>query len=154
MVSLIWSDTILAEAGATRDRVAAELVEAQINGVVTVTGPAGMPGVLTRGDVDLHLRVDPGHFAEVVSRLGRLYEPTSQNSWAATLAVFEVPADRPTGLAVTPVGSPHDRRFSRSWERLRTEPDLLHDYNALKVRHVDTDSYEEHKSAFFDRIMA
>lgn len=113
-----------------------------------------MPGVRTRGDIDLHLRVEPDDFDEVVSRLNDLYNPASRHAWADTLAVFDVPAIRPTGLAVTPVGSPHDWRFTQSWHRLRADPVLLEEYNALKSRYAGTASYEEQKSAFFDRAIA
>jgi uncharacterized protein len=152
MDGLIWSDTIVAEAATARDRVAAELARAGVPGVLTVTGPAGMPGVLTRGDIDLHLRVEPDDFADAVTRLVDLYAPASRHSWADTLAVFEVPATRATGLAVTPVGSPHDRRFTRSWQRLLTDPVLLAAYNDLKRRYAGAAAYEEQKSAFFDRV--
>jgi hypothetical protein len=152
MADLIWSDTILAEASAARDRVAADLTGVGVAGEVVVTGPAGRPGVLTRGDIDLHLRVAPADFDAVVARLRDLYPPASLHAWAPTLAVFEVPAARLTGLAVTPIGSPHERRFTGSWQRLAADPELLAAYNALKTEHVGTESYEERKSAFFDDL--
>src|SRR5438309_1027500 len=78
--------------------------------------------------------------------------PASLRSWAPTLAVFDVPAARPTGLAVTPVASTHDKRFTSAWQRLPNEPDLLREYNAIKLQDQTVDVYEERKSAFFDRI--
>jgi len=111
-----------------------------------------MPGVLTRGDTDLHLRVDVALFQTAVERLRAIYTPASLQSWAPTLAVFDVPSTRSTGLAVTPVASPHDQRFTLAWTRLRAEPDLLREYNTLKSQHYTSDVYEECKSAFFDRI--
>jgi uncharacterized protein len=111
-----------------------------------------MPGVLTKGDVDLHLRVGPEAFAEALARLADVYTPTSLSAWGETLAVFEVPGARPTGLAVTPVGSEHDRRFRRSWERLAAEPDLLGEYNMMKQESFGDPSHEQRKAAFFTRI--
>lgn len=152
MNDLILSDTIVDEARQTRDRVETELARADIPGEVVVTGPASIPGVLTRGDIDLHLRVDPALFETAVERLRTIYPPASLRSWAPTLAVFDVPAARPTGLAVTPVASTHDKRFTSAWQRLPNEPDLLREYNAIKLQDQTVDVYEERKSAFFDRI--
>jgi hypothetical protein len=152
MTSLVWSDTILDDASRTRDRVEADLQRAQIPGSVVLTGPASMPGVLTKGDIDLHLRVPPDQFEAVVRELRNLYLHASLHSWAATLAVFHVPAEIPTGLAVTPLDSPHDRRFTSTWNLLRDDPGLLAQYNILKSSSFGTARYEEQKSEFFSRI--
>jgi GrpB-like predicted nucleotidyltransferase (UPF0157 family) len=149
---LIWSQTILDEARRACRRVEADLSRAGVPGRVLVTGPACTPGVLTRGDIDLQLRISPQLFERAVRDIRAIYPPASLHSWAPTLAVFDVPADRPTGLAVTPVGSPHDIRFTIAWDRLRREPGLLREYNALKTEHYGSPAYEERKSAFFSRI--
>lgn len=149
---LVWSDTILDDARRLQQRVERELASARIAGDLSVTGPASWPRVLTKGDLDLHLRVSADHFEVSVGRLRAVYPATSLNAWADTLAVFEVPAVRPAGLAVTPLGSEHDRRFTSAWRRLRAEPDLLRAYNALKSRYFGTPQYEATKSAFFDEI--
>ena len=152
MEQLIWSESIIGEARLARDRVERDLEKAHIAGEVLVTGPATMVGVLTKGDVDLHLRVAPDHFAGIIDRLSEIYRPTSLHAWAPTLAVFDIAATRPTGLAATPVGSEHDHRFTWAWQRLREDHDLLEQYNALKLEHFGTDSYEERKAAFFSQI--
>jgi len=153
MASLLWSDAITEEARAVRTEVERRLAGLGIPGRLELTGPASMPGVLTKGDIDLHLRVTGlATFAAVTERLGELYARASPEAWAATLAVFEVPGDRPIGLAVTPVDSEHDRRFRRCWVRLREEPVLLGEYNAMKESAFGGRSYEALKSAFFSRI--
>ena len=123
-----------------------------IDGEVLLTGGASVPGALTKGDVDLHLRVPPASFGSAVDRLRTEYPTASPSAWAGTLAVFDVPASRPTGLAVTPAGSEHDVRFSKAWQRLRTDPALLEEYNDLKRAAFGDASYEERKSAFFTRL--
>lgn len=148
----MWSETLLHEARRVRDRVERDLSSTGVPGDVVITGPASLPSVLTKGDVDLHLRVPPDRFDDAVRRLDELYEPASLHSWAPTLAVFDVPAAVATGLAVTPIGSIHDRRFTVAWLRLRTEPDLLREYNAIKSEFFGTADYENRKSAFFDTI--
>lgn len=143
------SDTLVEEARAACRQVRRQLAGLGIEGEVELTGGASVPGALTKGDIDLHLRVPPGSFEAAVARLRTEYPTASPSAWAATLAVFEVPSTRPTGLAVTPVGSEHDLRFSRAWHRLRTDPALLEEYNALKRNSFGDPSYEELKSAFF-----
>jgi uncharacterized protein len=125
-----------------------------VDGVLELTGGTSVPGALTKGDIDLHLRVEPDAFSAIVVRLTGTYPVASAHSWAPTLAVFDIPARRPTGLAVTPIGSEHDQRFRLTWQALRHDPALLAQYNALKTETVDTDDYEHRKSAFFTTVVA
>jgi uncharacterized protein len=150
---LIWSDDVLEEARQTRDRVAAALAEGAVPGDLELTGASGTPGVLTKGDIDLHLRVTPDRFADAVRRLGDAYHVGSPLAWGATLAVFALPGPRPTGLAVTPVGSEHDLRLVRSWREIRLRPDLREAYNRLKRASWRSADYEDQKSAFFTRVV-
>ena len=120
---------------------------------LVLTGGSSVPGALTKGDVDLHLRVAPADFAAAVSALRGVYAVVLPDIWQDTLATFAVPAaPLPTGVAVTPVGSGHDVRFRRTWQLLAGDARLLAAYNAVK-RAGDGD-YEQRKSAFFDRLLA
>jgi len=150
----VWSDDLVDEANQTRAAVERALGALDVDGELVLTGGASVTGALTKGDIDLHLRVAPGTFPQSIARLRRVYPVASPQSWAATLAVFEVPAARPTGLAVTPVGSEHDRRFCLTWQAIRRDPALLARYNVLKSETVGTDEYEHRKSAFFSAIVS
>lgn len=152
MDELVWSDSLVLEARQTRDDVAGALGSLGVEGELVLTGGTSVGGALTKGDIDLHLRVEPDAFGAVVVRLRRAYPVASAQAWAATLAVFEVPARRPTGLAVTPIGSEHDRRFRATWQALRRDRVLLAQYNALKSATVGTEEYEHRKSAFFSTL--
>lgn len=111
-------------------------------------------GALTKGDVDLHLRVPAGDFAPTAAALRGVYQVVHAEIWQLSLATFAVQAALPTGVAVTPVGSEHDLRFSRSWQLLVADPDLLNAYNVMKLRYRDdSGEYERHKSAFFDMLL-
>jgi uncharacterized protein len=123
-----------------------------VPGELVLTGALSVAGALTKGDVDLHLRVAPSEFDDVVERLRAAYPVGSPQSWAATLAVFELPGPRPTGLAVTPRQSEHDLRFRLAWEALRHDPGLLAEYNALKAASAGTEEYEARKSDFFSSV--
>jgi hypothetical protein len=130
----------------------ARLRSLDLPGDLELVGGASVAGALTKGDIDLHLRVDPAEFEGVVTRLRSVHTVVHPEIWCETLAAFEVTVTAlPTGLAVTPVGGTHDVRFSRTWELLRSRPDLVAEYNAAKLA---PGNYEANKSAFFDRIVA
>jgi GrpB-like predicted nucleotidyltransferase (UPF0157 family) len=117
---------------------------------LVLTGGSSVPGALTKGDIDLHLRAAPHDFAATIATLRTLYAVVHPDIWQATLATFAIEADLPTGLAVTPAGGEHDMRFRRTWKLLAADPDLLAAYNALKL--AGGGDYERRKSAFFDRL--
>jgi GrpB-like predicted nucleotidyltransferase (UPF0157 family) len=124
-----------------------------IAGNLKLIGGSSVPGALTKGDVDLHLTVPAEAFASTVAELERSLRVVHPEIWCPTLATFSVSAALPTGLAVTPLGSEHDVRFTRTWHLLATDPVLLAEYCALKIAHDGEPEYEQEKSAFFDRLV-
>ncbi|MEV6492167.1 GrpB family protein [Actinoplanes sp. NPDC051633] len=136
-----------------RERARLDELLAQPHELLLVGG-SSVPGALTKGDVDLHLRVAAPDFRPVVAALTDVYEVVLPEIWQDTLATFAVEAPLPTGVAVTPAGSEHDLRFTRTWERLAADPALVEAYNDIKLRHRDDPGeYERHKSAFFDSLL-
>lgn len=121
---------------------------------LALVGGSSVAGALTRGDVDLHLRLPAAAFDGAVARLRDVHPVVRPEIWQPTLATFAVEADLPTGLAVTPAGSEHDLRFRRGWQLLAADPALLDAYNRTKLRHLaDAAAYERAKSAFFDLLV-
>ncbi|NAZ86918.1 hypothetical protein [Kineococcus indalonis] len=130
-----------------------------VPGRLLLVGASSVDGALTRGDVDLHLRVAPAVFPEVRDRLRDLLVVVHPGIWSPTLATFAVPAAAlprgsvlPTGLALTPEGSEHDLRFTRCWQLLRADADLLAEHNAVKLASTE-DDYEQRKPDFFDHLL-
>ena len=125
-----------------------------IDGTLELTGGSSLAGALTGGDIDLHLRVPADSFAAAVAALRARYRVVHPEIWCETLATFEVPGDGRVGIAVTPVGSEHDRRFTTAWATLRTDPTALAAYNAMKRAHAGPDEagYLAAKAAFFDAL--
>ncbi|AEE47233.1 GrpB family protein [Cellulomonas fimi] len=152
---LIFADDLRDAATAVVAAERARLRARGVPGELLWVGGSSVPGALTRGDVDLHLRVPPGDFVQVVETLRRDHVVVHPEIWCDTLATFAVDAPLPTGLAVTPVGSEHDVRFTRTWELLRADPALLAAYNRVKTEAETTapDQYESRKSAFFDTLL-
>lgn len=122
---------------------------------LVLVGGSSIANALTKGDVDLHLRVGASDFDQTISVLRRTHAPVHAEVWQSSLAVFSIKAALPTGLAVTPGGSEHDLRFTRSWRLLAADPDLLTAYNTMKVQSQgrSTAEYEQRKSAFFDMLV-
>lgn len=125
---------------------------AGVPGTLELVGGSSVDGAMTKGDVDLHLRVDRAQFESAVARLRGMFAVVHPDIWCATLATFEVPADLPTGLAVTPIGTEHDVRFSRVWRLLAADPALVAEYNAVKTDATAAE-YEKRKSEFFDGVL-
>ena len=119
-----------------------------------LTGGSSVAGALTGGDVDLHLRVPPKAFEAAVALLRDRYEVVHPEIWSASLATFRVPGDDLVGVAVTPIGSEHDERFRRAWDRLRADPGALAAYNAMKQAHAESDDaeYLAAKAGFFEDL--
>ena len=152
MRHLVLSGELADDARAVHREVSALLDRLNISGTLQLTGGSSTPEALTKGDIDLHLRVEPDNFVAVLARLDEALSRTNLDAWADTLAVFAVTGDRTIELAVTPTGSEHDRRFCVAWERLRSEPELLGEYNELKLRAFGTPQYDSLKSDYFTRI--
>ncbi len=122
------------------------------DGELSLTGGASLPGALTFGDVDLHLRVPLGEFDAASDALRAVYSVVHPDIWERGFATFEVPGvEPPTGIALTAIDGEHDRLFRRSWQLLAADPQLLDAYNEMKRRHfgADPEAYRSAKSAFF-----
>jgi GrpB-like predicted nucleotidyltransferase (UPF0157 family) len=154
MARLRRSEDLLLVAREVLARERQRLNALRVPGELVLVGGTSVPGALTVGDVDLHLRVpSTTAFAAVVELLRGAHPVLSPEAWAPTLAVFAVPATVPAGLAVTPVGSEHDLRFTRCWRLLAADPALLKQYNDLKLSAVGKLTYSAEKSAFFDHLL-
>jgi hypothetical protein len=152
---LRWARDIYDEAVAIVAAESAVLRASGVPGELVWTGGSSVQGALTRGDVDLHLRVAPDLFENAVELIRRDHVVVHPEIWCDTLATFAVEAPIAAGLAVTPIGSEHDFRFIRSWHRLRNEPLLLAEYNDMKLagESLDLNEYESQKAAFFTRLV-
>ena len=125
---------------------------AGVTGELRLVGGSSLPGLLTHGDVDLLLRVEPGEFARVTERLSGIYETRREELWTDQMALFLVEPDVPVELAVVPVGSAQDAHFVVAWERLSESAQLRAQYNALKA--LPPERCEAAKADFFSEVAA
>jgi hypothetical protein len=152
MPQLRSSTELLARAQSVLERERLRL-SALTTGQLVLTGGSSVPGALTVGDIDLHLRVDQGEFAQSVQRLRDIYDVVHPEIWTDSLATFAVSGEA-VGIAVTPIGSEHDRRFSEAWRRLRSDSTALEAYNRMKRDHADESEaeYLAAKADFFNSL--
>jgi GrpB-like predicted nucleotidyltransferase (UPF0157 family) len=137
-----------------RRRIARLLPGAEIVHV----GSTAVPGALTKGDVDLMVRVPANAFEPAVRALGSAYSVHQPENWTPTYASFVDPesTDPPVGVQLVVAGSKDEALFEPFVAALRGDPALLAEYNALK-RRLDGSDYERYtreKGDFIERVLA
>jgi GrpB-like predicted nucleotidyltransferase (UPF0157 family) len=143
-----------AAVNAHRARIARLLPEAEPVHV----GSTAVPGALTKGDVDLMVRVSADEFEPAVRALRSAYAVHQPESWTPTYASFVDPeaTDPPVGVQLVVAGSKDEALFEPFVAALRGDPALLDEYNALK-RRLDGSDYERYtreKGDFIERAMS
>jgi len=92
-------------------------------------GATAVPGALTKGNVDLLVRVPERDFAEAVLILRKRYVVHQPHNWTRTLASFKAPgaSDPPVGIQLVVAGSDADGFFGPFRDALINDPALLAD---------------------------
>ncbi|MCB1479456.1 MAG: GrpB family protein [Rhodobiaceae bacterium] len=118
-------------------------------------GATAIAGCLTKGDLDIVVRVSPERFAESEAALAKRFSRNSGSVRTESFSAFEGNDCHPhLGVQLVAIGGPHDF-FHVFAERLRSSPDLLQRYNALKRAYngADMGSYRAAKDAFIERTL-
>ena len=135
-------------------RVVLELVP---GAEVEHVGATAVPGALTKGDVDLLVRVSEPEFPAAVEALSRRYAIHQPHNWTPTLASFIDPqaGELPVGIQLVVTGSEADRFFGPFRDALINSHTLLADYNELKLRldGLEYERYTEQKGQFIERVL-
>jgi GrpB-like predicted nucleotidyltransferase (UPF0157 family) len=120
-------------------------------------GSTAVPGALTKGDLDLLVRVPSSRFAEAIDAVRRHYEIHQPQNWTTVFASFksEPEGEIPIGIQLVVAGGLDDRLFVGWRERLSTDRALLESYNELKLTHEcsDPEAYLEAKAKFIEAIL-
>jgi GrpB-like predicted nucleotidyltransferase (UPF0157 family) len=116
-------------------------------------GGTSVLGVLTSGDVDVHVRVESEAFESALDVLAGVYEPFHRDAWSSgESAFFLAPgAQPPVEIALTVIGSRDDLHHGEAWDRIAGDPGLIERYNELKRRSEGAarGDYDAAKRAFF-----
>jgi GrpB-like predicted nucleotidyltransferase (UPF0157 family) len=147
--------TIRAEVDAAftahRRALAMLLPEAEIHHI----GSTAVPGSITKGDLDIQVRVCASHFADADATLGNHYRRNLASTHTETFSSFkDDEADPPLGIQLTAINSPDDF-FCTLRDYLIANADVNEQYNDLKreFEGAAMDEYRTAKSAFLEALI-
>ncbi len=120
-------------------------------------GATALPGAVTKGDVDVLVRVSPARFQPAVALLRQHFSVKQPGNWTAEFASFGDDAgyDLPVGIQVVVKESSADfLLFLRDY--FIATPEALSEYNRLKIAHADEgpEAYWKAKDEFLVKILA
>ena len=133
-------------------RLRGVLPDAEIHHV----GATALPGAITKGDVDLVVRVDREQFGAVIALLSTRFARKQEENWSSTFGSFgdDDGYDLPLGIQVVVRGAGEDI-FLHQRDYLRANRDVLERYNRIKSTHAGdaADGYWQAKNAFFGELI-
>lgn len=118
-------------------------------------GSTAIPNSLTKGDLDIQVRVNAEQFPEAVKALASLYEINEGSIKTDAFRAFKNDTmNPPLGVQLTVIGSEFDFFWKFREVLLRNDTYRL-EYDELKrtCEGKDMDEYREAKDAFFTKIM-
>ena len=122
------------------------------NADIEHVGGTSVPGSLSKGDLDINIRVRSEEFERTAETLKTLYEINQPENWSNGFASFKDDS-RQLGIQITVIGSPEDH-FVAQREYLKNHPDAVFELNVLKEKFEgkDMDGYRKEKEKFFERL--
>jgi GrpB-like predicted nucleotidyltransferase (UPF0157 family) len=136
------------------------LVQGQIcqllpSAIVEHVGSTSLPDGLTKGDLDIQVRVCAAEFDDTCRALERMYADNPGGFTDGGRSFKDDVSDPPLGIHVTIIDGPSDIQ-SKQRDLLRSRADLRAEYDAVKRRFEggDMDAYREAKDVFFTRLTA
>ncbi len=119
-------------------------------------GATAVPGCLTKGDLDIVVRVDAGHFDDADSAIAYRFTRNEGSVRTKTFSAFEDDSNDPhLGIQLAAINGPFDF-FHHFVEALRQSPALVREYNELKCVHDGGAMavYRAAKDAFVEKVLA
>ena len=132
-------------------RLLALLPDAEIQHI----GSTALPGALTKGDLDIVVRVSQADFDTAAATLAAHYERNTGSTRTASFASFKDDhADPPLGIQLVVRGSDLDD-FCTFRDFLAAHPEYLAAYNRLKraAHGQPMERYREQKSRFVEQML-
>lgn len=134
-----------------RDKLLKILPKADIQHI----GSTAIPNAMTKGDLDLQVRVDKDDFTEVIEQLKKFYEINQPNNWTENYASFkDGERDMPVGIQLTVSDSDDDKQFQEQQQLLSSNPEVLKEYNEVKLSFEgkDISEYRAAREKFFEEL--
>lgn len=121
-------------------------------------GGTSICGMITKGDLDINIRVYDKDFNKSVEVLKKIYEINQPTNWTRTYASFkdENNLEIDFGVQLTVIGS-RDDYFVKQRDLLIKNPDLVKELNQIKtyceLENLSMDEYRRIKGKFFEKIV-
>lgn len=156
-LELVESFEIMPRIDAAFERLERWLAQDWPRASIEHVGSTAVPGSLTKGDLDVQIRVDSSDFEPLRRALSRRYRENPGGFGGAESRSFEFDDDGlPIGVHLTVRETSNDFQW-RIRDTLAHRLDLVGEYNALKRVHrgkpIHGDDYLQAKDAFFSRVM-
>lgn len=145
-----------ARAQALFERIAPEITALVPSAIVEHVGATSVPGCLTKGDLDIAVRVPADAFVTAERALATRFERNTGSDRTDTFSSFADDAsDPPLGVQLCVIGSPDDM-FHVLRDALRADPAIARAYNELKATFDGRpmDEYRAAKTAWIEQILA
>ena len=118
-------------------------------------GSTAIPGSLTKGDLDIQVRVEQKYFQKAQNALLKIYKPNKGNPPTKTYASFKDDSAKiPLGVQLTVIGSKEDN-FTALRDILVNNKKHLRAYNTLKNRYQGKPmrEYRKAKGKFIEKVL-
>lgn len=118
-------------------------------------GSTAISGSLTKGDLDIQVRVKQKNFEKAQNALSKMYKPNKGNPPTKTYASFkESDSKIPLGIQLTVIGSKEDN-FTILRDILASNKKYLGEYNAMKKRYQGKSmkEYRKAKGKFVEKVL-
>lgn len=125
------------------------ILELLPNAEVEHMGGTAVPGALTKGDIDIQIRIRQEDFSQYLEILKHRFVENNRHLWTSDFAIFkdetEFPEEDKVDMLVTMIDSPSDV-CHKYRDLLRTNSELREEYNRMKLA-SDGRSKEEYAEA-------
>lgn len=117
-------------------------------------GSTVIPGSVTKGDLDIVVRVTKEEFNRSVEILKSMYKVNQPENWSETFASFKANTlEMDFGAQLVVIDSLSDD-FHKLHDILKTNSQLLKEYNAMKLKYEgkNMNDYRKEKADFFQKL--
>jgi len=152
-VSFVKTDDVRGKVDILFETEKEELVDLFPDAAIEHIGSTAVPGTLTKGDLDINIRIRSEEFDQAVETLKTLYEINQSENWSKEFASFKDDS-RDLGIQVTVLNSPEDY-FIAQREYLTNHPEAVSELNSLKEQFEgkSMDEYQKAKGEFFEKLI-
>lgn len=130
------------------------ILEAMPFAQVEHVGGSSIPGINTKGDLDIQIRVDNKDFLKAVAKCDEIFLSRYKEIWADEFALFGDPKQViKIDIMLTVVDSAYDS-FYQIRDAMINDHTLLERYNELKKQYSNflSDDYRKAKHLFFRQL--